>query len=229
MYKFKFVIWLSFIYIFSIFFTWYVYGEWCEYKSQIDQCNFANKKWNTKNIEDFVCITWNYEQIAYQVVLDLEFKKIDEQMDKFIEDLEINKNVYFWKDKQKTYIDWIEDIHTQNELFKKEYFNICNNIIKWKVIQCMDDEKISITNSKEYFLEEWTSCRMLLDKKLEIFDDVAFAVLMLNKEQIKADEKKIYDQWQRRNYDRLLDVMMINIWYLERIWQKWPSKLASPY
>jgi|GEM_PF-1549894 hypothetical protein len=35
---------------------------------------------------------------------------------------------------------------------------------------------------------------LLVEKKLEIFDDVTFAVLMLNKEQIKADDKKIYDQ-----------------------------------
>jgi hypothetical protein len=53
--------------------------------------------------------------------------------------------------------------------------------------------------------------------------------LMLNKQQIKADDKKIYDQWQRKNYDKLLDLMMINIWYIERIWQKWPSKIQNAY
>jgi hypothetical protein len=51
---------------------------------------------------------------------------------------------------------------------------------------------------------------------------------MLNKEQIKADDKKIYDQWQRKNYNVLLDIMMINLWYLERIWNKWPMSLANP-
>jgi len=34
----------------------------------------------------------------------------------------------------------------------------------------------------------------LVNKKISIFEDVAFGVLMLNKQQIKADEKKTYDQ-----------------------------------
>jgi hypothetical protein len=51
---------------------------------------------------------------------------------------------------------------------------------------------------------------------------------MLNKQQIKTDEKKIYDQLGRKNYNLLLDIMMINLSYLERIWKKWPVKLANP-
>jgi len=69
----------------------------------------------------------------------------------------------------------------------------------------------------------------LVEKKLEIFDDLTFSVLMLNKQQIKKDEKKIYDQWQRRNYNILLWLMRINLWYLERVWKKWPSKILNTY
>lgn len=222
-----FIIWLLF---FSFFNFNLVYWNWvCEYKWQINQCNEANKSWTTKSIEDFVCVTWTNEQVAYQVILDLEFKKIDNEMDEFIEKLEINKNVYFWKDRKRTYIDWINDIHLKNIYFTKKYRNICSITIPKKVSACMVDKKTSILNAKDFFSNQGTSCRILIDIKMKIFDDIAFGVLMLNKEQIKADEKKTYDQLQRRNYDKLLDIMMINIWYLERIWKKWPAKLANPH
>jgi hypothetical protein len=223
--KFKFIIWLI---IFSLFFSTSVFANWCSYKSQIDQCNTANKNWTTKSIEDFVCITGTNEQVAYQVILDWEFKKLDKQMDKFIEDLEEYKNVYFWRNRQKTYIDWINDIHSKRDYFYKEYKKLCwINIIE-QSIACMNDWRTSIQNAKQFFSNKWTPCEELINKKLEIYDDIAFSVLMFNKQQIKEDDKKTYDQWQRRNYNKLIDIMMINLWYLERIWQKWPSKLANP-
>ena len=46
----------------------------------------------------------------------------------------------------------------------------------------------------------------------------------MNKQQVLRDEKKLYEQENRTKYDGLLDIMMVNMWYFERIWQKWPSK-----
>lgn len=212
------------IFIFSIFSFDLVY--WCEYKSYIDECVSANKSWTTNSIDDFVCRIWSYEEIAYQVVLDWEFKKLDKEMDKYIEDLEKNKNYYFWKERKKSYIDWINDIETKKKYFRKKYIGICWTTIISKVMSCMKDEKVSTENTKDYF--KITGCEKLVEKKLEIFNDVAFAVFMLNKKQIKTDEKKTYDQIERKNYDLLLDIMMVNLWYLERIWKKWPVKLANP-
>lgn len=208
-------------------FTNFVYS--CEYKWKIDQCNSANLIAKEKGIDDFTCITWTPEQVTYQVVLDLEFKKVDEKMDEYIEKLEKNKNIYFWKNRKKTYIEWINDIENKSLEFRKQYDNICENIINKKVSECSSDNKISIKNAKNFFSNEWTPCSDLTNQKLEIFDDITFGILMLNKKQINADEKKLYDQVQRRNYNMLLDIMMINLWYIERIWQKWPSKLANPH
>jgi hypothetical protein len=41
----------------------------------------------------------------------MEFKKIDKEMDKYLETLEINKNQYFGTNSSKTYIDAINDIN----------------------------------------------------------------------------------------------------------------------
>jgi hypothetical protein len=204
----------------------------CKYTSQIEQCMQAQNWWE-KAIEDFVCVNWNRAKVAYQVILDMEFKEIDDKMDKYLENLEKNKNIYFWIWAKKNYIDWINDIWDMWDMFRTKYLWLCTDIILKEAINCSDEtsifnKSVPIENAKDYFHNQWSTCRTLVDKKISIFNDVAFWVLMLNKLQIKADEKKTYDQWQRTNYDHLLDIMMINIWYIERIWQKWPSKLANP-
>jgi len=65
--------------------------------------------------------------------------------------------------------------------------------------------------------------------KVEIFNSVAFNVLQLNKAQVSRDQKKLYEQEQRTKYSKLSDLMMINLSYLERIWQKWPSKIKNAH
>jgi len=213
---------IFFITIFSFFNTNIAFWELCKYSWQINECNSANIKWNTKSIDDFVCIVWTKEDVTYQVVLDEEFKKIDKEMDKYIENLEKNKNLYFWKSKKRTYIDWVNDIHKNSAYFTEKYTNVCWEPLIENVISCMPWWKTSIPSAENFFLNKWSLCKRLIEKKMEIYNQIAFSVLMLNKQQINADEKKIYDQWQRRNYDKLLDIMMINLWYIERIWQKTP-------
>jgi len=225
----NFVFLTIFISIFSFFNLNNVFWEWCEYKSQIDQCMATQNNSTQKSIEDFVCVSWNKATVAYQIILDMKFKDIDDKMDLYLEKLEKNKNVYFWVWAKKNYIDWINDIHDKSKEFKIEYNKLCTDIILNEALLCSEEGKVPIKESIKYFNNNWTPCTNLVDKKISIFEDVAFGVLMLNKQQIKADEKKTYDQWQRTNYDHLLDIMMINIWYIERIWQKWPSKLANPY
>jgi len=47
--------------------------------------------------------------------------------------------------------------------------------------------------------------------KLEIYKQVTYDILKLNKNQVKKDEIKKYTQSQRTKYDKLLDIIMINI------------------
>gem|GEM_PF-5854096 len=46
---------------------------------------------------------------------------------------------------------------------------------------------------------------------MEIFNSVAFNIMQLNKAQVSKDQKKLYDQEQRTKYNKLLDIMMINV------------------
>jgi hypothetical protein len=52
-------------------------------------------------------------------------------------------------------------------------------------------------------------------------------LLLLNKLQVSQDEKKEYVQKERKKYDWLLSKFRVNIWYVERIWAKWPSKIKN--
>lgn len=244
--NFKNIIKIFTYFLFVIFLSFSnTYWNDCEYTWQIKTCIEANNNLTYKSIEDFVCINWDLEQIIYQIVLDQEFKEIDEEMDDFLFDLETNKNTYFWKDAKKTYIDWVNDIYNKKKELKNKYLGKCwirdwqdwwDRSIISKVMSCNNESKsstwgllrfTSIDKVKDYFPYPWTDCSGLVAVKMNIFENVAFNTLALNKQQVLADEKKLYDQWQRKNYDKLLNIMMINLWYLERIWQKWPSKIKS--
>jgi hypothetical protein len=47
--------------------------------------------------------------------------------------------------------------------------------------------------------------------KIAIFREVAYNMLVLNQQQVAKDEKKLYDQDIRTKYDRVIDLMMINL------------------
>lgn len=232
MYKIKYIIWIICLFITSSIFSNIVYWKSCSYSSQIEKCITENWKKATiwpKWIEDFLCIVWTPEKITYQIVLDEEFKKVDKKMDLYIEELEKNKNIYFGVNKQKTYIEWVNDIIQKSKDFSREYNWLCSNTIIEETLSCMKDKTISIQNTKDFISNNWGACTLMIDKKIEIFRDVSFSILMLNKQQVKLDEKKLYDQWQRSNYDNLLDIMNINLSYIERIIKKTVSFISNTY
>ena len=222
--KTKIIILIITIFFFSINF---VFWNSCSYQKEIDKCLDANKNSTTKSIEDFVCIVWSYEKIVYQVVLDGEFKEIDDEMDNYIYDLEKEKNRYFWKKKIKNFVWWLNDLSEKKEYFRNKYKDSCWINIISKVVSCSDSNSTSNDNAKDFFKE--SDCMSLANQKLEIFDNITYSILLMNKQQVKADDKKKYDQLQRQDYNRVLDLMMVNIWYIERIWQKTISFIAKPY
>ena len=223
----KQIIYIILLFLYGIFSIDFAQAEWCNYKWEIDQCTKANDSWTTRSIEDFVCIVGTPEEISYQVVLDKLFKDLDDEMDIYIEWLEKNKDTYFWLSRKKSFIDGLNDIDFKKKYFYKEYSNICWFTIMQEVLSCNKDKTTSTKNASKYFQE--SDCMLLVEKKLEIYDKITFSILMLNKQQIKADEKKTYDQWQKGNYTKILDLMMVNLWYIERIRQKCPTKIQNAY
>lgn len=71
-----------------------VFALGSQYTGEIDACIKANAEGKAKTIEDYVCPvgTLTLQQIAFQVVMSLEFKKIDKEVKKDLETIRDNTN-----------------------------------------------------------------------------------------------------------------------------------------
>lgn len=201
----------------------------CNYTSEITSCLDANKAGNTRSIEEFVCIEWSREEIIYQIILDEQFSEIDDEVDWYLTNLEKQKNKYFWPDAISNYIEAVDEIESKFSIwgeYWKKYNDIC-----WveliKEVQSCQDWTTSTINAKDYFKN--TDCMNFVKLKLHIYRQVSYDILMLNKLNVRQDSAKEHLQEERIKYDEILNNMMINSWYMERISKKWPSKLQNTH
>lgn len=229
------------------------YSFACKYSDKIEKCSSAVKSfvwasskidyitaWSSiKSIEDFPCLQDTPERRAFQIWMDHEFKKIDKEMDEYLDNLYNAKDFYFWSDSEKyTYFEWLNHIWKKTKYFKNNYYKACQQVFK-ELPECIEDGSISISEASEFI--KWSTkwdenpwndsswdCYWLADIKVNIFNEVAYNWLILNQKNVLEDEKKDYTQKQRKKYDKVLDLMMINFWYIERLWRKLPSMTKNP-
>lgn len=204
------------------------------YTSKISTCIKENKSWSPLGIKSFLCIqTTSKEKIAFQIILDIKFKELDDEIEEYLKWLENNKDYYFWKNSSSDFIEAINDIW--NKFWKYWYYwskynEMCTlqnkdwtvndeSILSEAILSLWWD--ISFINSKEFF--ESSKCMWLVELKLGLYEDVSYEILKLNKDQIRKDEKKLFIQDERKKNNMLSDLFSINIWYIEKIWRKWPS------
>lgn len=244
------VFWFISLLILSVFIINISYSEeeWCSYQWKINECLAANLDWSYRAIEEFVCIKSDNvkenveegvlydEKIAYQIILDEKFTKIDDKIEEYLDWLEKNKSKYFWKNAQKSYIEWVDDIERKlaiqwefREMFYKEC-SVKSNDGSWDwwiindLISCSKYNSISINNARNLLSNNWGDCMGLATVKLYIARQVALNILPLNKYQVRKDEHKLFVKQERTKYDKLIDLINVNLWYMERILKTWPSK-----
>lgn len=226
------VLWLMLLSLSSPVFS----DDSCEYRWDIDRCYQANGNGSQRSIEDFSCPTSSdIETIAYQVILDKKFQEVDKKVEAYLDKIETDKDTFFWKSKQGNSLDGVNEVTAvlgKNGDFYKEYMGLCwidlsydTPTILYETLICL--EKTTITWAQWYLWQSKGNCAKLVEIKTKINTQVAYNVLSLNKAQIKKDEKKIYMQASRTKYNDLLDIMNINIGYIERIWMKLPKKLKK--
>lgn len=201
----------------------------CNYKAKIDECMNAQGK--PRTISDFTCINGTKEEVTYQIILDDTFSQIDTEVEQYLWELEANKSQYFWENKEADYIEWIEEITRIFDIhgkYGKKYAQACGITLISEVQQCSQEQSVSNTGVPKY-LKRNSACMSLAQTKLAIYKKVSFNILALNKLQIRKDEHKLYVQKERGKYDKLIDSIMVNIGYLERMWAKWPSKTKDAH
>lgn len=222
----------------------------CEVKSQFYECLEANwfdknwvKTWSTpmnRMIDEYICISEdNHIKILENIILDTEFKKVEEWMDNFLNSLANNKEYYFTEWSKNNEIIWIEDItkifsNIPSEwsvmwfeywAFYENFWWLCQwNEIFEKIMEC----KWSIPNiealSTIYASWEYNECMRLAETKLAIYENIAQNLLKINKGKVKEDNIDIYNKELNKQYDDLFKMFIINVDYMWAILNNWTSK-----
>ncbi len=200
------------------------------YAWKIQEC--LDNQDSPRTIEDFVCIQWSKEDIIYQVVLDQEFKKLDKKIEDYLDGLEKDKSHYFGPDKKEDYTKWIDDIEYylwEWWEFEQQYKDLCETKIIAEAIEAEWWETSNIV-AKDYLQWTWDKdkCKLLYKIKLMNYRNTAYAIMKKNKAKVLTDNHKTFTQQVRKKFDDLLDFIMVNVWYLERIASKWQSKTKHP-
>jgi len=222
----------SIILILSIFFLnieFVLAEDSCKYQSEIEECWEANKSGNPRAIEDFVCPTvLNKEKMTYNIILDKKFKKIDKEANEILESLEQNKDLCFWEKKQKNVLQCEDDIYKLFQewwVFDQKYQAVLPEV-RAETVNCVWPTWVD--KIKDYFLNSNKVNQLIKFKnsrRLKIANDF----MLLNKQQVRKDNKKKFMQVRRTQYDSVANLFMVNLWYVFRLAFKWVNKTKHPY
>ena len=200
----------------------------CSYASKYNQCVQANEDGSARSIDDFVCIEqkgW-WEDMLLQIILDEKFKEVDLEAEKYLAKLERDKEAYFGNEPQANFLTAIDDITANfSEYWEywQEYHKICNETIREELFTCIG----TVSNTWTYpFLDKDNNgkCESLVETKLNIYRQVAYNILKINRLSIRKDDRKEYVIQQRDKYGSVMQLMLNILWYLERIVNGWPTK-----
>lgn len=235
-----------------IFFCFIPISYWCKYLWEIEQCNSEVKKFLPKDgwkfiwiwssikwFDDFVCLQAPPEIRIAQIAMDMNFREIDKEVDEYLENLESNKNMFFWNDSQLNYYQWVNYIYDKVNEFEEKYIEACKISIEesWECTKNLlydnaeQQSSIGVGEIIKYLWDwkwGWWECYKLVKIKSDILSSVSYNILLLNQQSVQKDQQTLYEQETRTKYNKIIDIMMINLGYIERIWQKTPSFTKNP-
>lgn len=190
--------------------------ESCEYMWKFEQCMQANKNGTTRSIKDFICLQSNdSEAILDQIILDVKFQEIDDEVMQYLEQLESDKG--FAAHETNEAIDDTTNNLSIEGVYYKKYKDLCNGWILAERVTCTGS--IPVTPAWERIKGSFASreCMNLVNNKLDIYLWVADNVLKLNKNEVLQDGHKEYVQKEREKYDELLNTMLNIIGHAGRL------------
>ncbi len=198
-------------------FLWEVRALECEYAGKFEQCKVANQNGSTRSIKDFICLQSNRdEDILDQIILDVEFKKIDDQVEAFLDSLGQDK------EKAATETNRVIDDISKNLLpegvYHKQYKALCNGGILKKRATCSSPIAITAAWNRIKWSDVSDACLTLVANKLDIYAQVAYDTTKLNKAQVLRDQyKKDIVQKTRDKFDSLISLMVDIVGHMWRL------------
>lgn len=205
------------------------------YTSEIDTCFKANKEGRAKTIEDYVCPVGILapQQIAFQVVMSLEFKKLDDKVKKNLKSIHegTNKDV----GQLDTNIKDLFDTSNSKAIYPAQYTEICNKTVMTEVSAYFTEKWISnkmtdgvtTDNDASNFVFWQKGCQNLADRKLLAYKDAAW---LLGESAIVTSFKKDKHEYigkLKDQYEKFLNKWTTYLGQLGVIKDKWPSKSAK--
>lgn len=189
----------------------------CEYAWKFEECKVANQNGSTRSIEDFICISsTSDEDILDQIILDVEFKKIDDQIESFLDKLKNDKEASATD--SNTVIDDIATNLLPEWIFFRQYKDLCNGWILTKRVECTWKVWNTVAGDRINNFDPDTACMNLVRNKLDIYAQVAYDTVKLNKSDVREDRLQEWVvQELRTKYDALIDLMVSIIWNIGRL------------
>ena len=145
-----------------------------------------------------------------------EFKKIDDQVEDFLDKL--------WNDKEASATDSntvIDDIATNllpEWIFYRQYKSLCNGWILAKRAECTWKVANTVAGERLDQIDANSACMNLVKNKLNIYSQVAYDTMKINKSDVREDRLQEWVvQELRTKYDALMSLMTTIIWHIGRM------------
>lgn len=177
--------------------------EKSKHTSDIDSCIKKRAAGTAKSETDFVCPVGNFslQDVVFQVVMSIEFKKLDDEMKKKLDEIsaETNKDVGALAAKIRTLFD------AENpESYPVQYKKICDVTVMKETSLYFTEKGTSVTtdnNAKSFVLWE-KDCQDLVNRKLKSYKEAAWllgesAVVKSYKNDKHTYMRKLKDQYEK--------------------------------
>ena len=209
-----------------------VFAAWSKYTGEIDACIKANKEGKAKTIEAYVCPVGSLkpQQIAFQTIMSIEFKKLDDEVKKDL------KSIHEWANKDigqlATNIGDLFDSSKETAKYPSKYAGICNSIVMKETALYFEEkgksskttDGITTDNDSNNFVFGQEGCRELMKKKLQAYKESAW--LLWEGAVVKSFKKDKHEYMRKLkdHYEKFLNKWTTYIGQLGIIKDKWTSK-----
>ena len=201
------------------------------YKAQIENCLKKRNLGQAKSIADYICPEGAMldQDAAYQVVLDLEFRKIDKEIKAELQAFQKDKTKNAL-DVRKKLSDWFEQTSPDGGKYPKKYEKICHDLASdgnplFETVKAFSGSaSVTTDGATAMFTASDSACTSLIERKIDAYQDMGELIGTKNIMKTYTDDKDMYTDTLKGEYEKFMMEWTIYIGELARIKSKWTQK-----